>query len=116
MKLPNSKREYVSNSAGDSFTDSDSTSLNGIGDRAARRVPGLTAEEYLVNSVFFPEDYLVPAYGALMPTFGTEADPMPVEDLVAIVSYLCTVIEANETPICNMDNVSQVAAEAAESR
>lgn len=71
--------------------------LDGIGTRAERRGPGLTAEEYLVQSIRNPHEFLVPGYGPLMPQFQAE-DPagpnyMPDEDLTGIVAYLLTQTE-----------------------
>lgn len=83
--------------------------LNGIGDRASRRRPGYTAEEYLVESLYHPSDYLVPGFAALMPQFGTDTNPMPAADLKAIVAYLCTITETGESA-CNLDNIDSVIA------
>lgn len=65
--------------------------LNGIGERASRRVPGQSAEQYLTNSIRHPGEYLVPGFGNLMPQFNADAGQpnyMPDEDLAAIVAYL----------------------------
>lgn len=68
--------------------------LNGIGERAATRVPGLTAEEYLHQSIRNSAAYLVPGYGNLMPIFQNEDESAPYymedESLNAIVQYLLT--------------------------
>ena len=70
--------------------------LNGIGDRAARRVPGLSAEEYLTNSLLAPDSYLVAGFGNLMPQFETGQPTSALdrvispEDLHNIVQYLLT--------------------------
>ncbi len=67
--------------------------LNNIGVRAATRVSGLTADQYLRNSIRHPGDYLVPGYSNLMPQFNAvagEANYMPDTDLDAIVAYLLT--------------------------
>lgn len=70
--------------------------LNLIGsqDRINRRL-GATGfasmEEYLVNSIRHPGDYLVPGYGNLMPQFNPSPDQpnyMSDADLEAIVAYL----------------------------
>ncbi len=62
--------------------------MNGIGDRAAERVPGESAEEYLHTSLVNPAAYLAPGYQNLMPMFAE--DQMPVEERNAIVAYLLT--------------------------
>lgn len=80
-------------------------SLEGIGNRAARREGGLSAIEYLVKSLHLPHSYLVPGYGAQMPYFGESPEApegqapynyMPDADLTAIVSFLCTQTESGD--------------------
>jgi cytochrome c len=68
-------------------------SLNNVGNRAATRVAGETAEEYLRISIRMPGAYLVPGYNNLMPQFNAEPGQpnyMPDSDLDAIVAYLLT--------------------------
>jgi len=82
--------------------------LNGAGDRATTRVAGQTAEEYLYESIYYPGSYLVAGYGALMPQF-QPGDPdganyMPVNDVYAVVAYLCAQSSAEENP-CDFDNL-----------
>jgi cytochrome c oxidase subunit 2 len=87
---------------------------NGIGDRASRREPGLTAEEYLFRSLYFPAEYLAPGFGALMPPFQANdpdgANYMPVDDARAIVAYLCTQTESSESA-CDLDNLASLTPE-----
>ncbi|MGQ9889171.1 MAG: cytochrome c oxidase subunit II [Aggregatilineales bacterium] len=89
-------------------------SLNGVGDRAGRRVPGQTAEEYLDRSIYFPAEYLVPGFGNLMPQFQPN-DPnapnyMPPDDHLAIVAYLCTLTASGESA-CDLDNLERIVSE-----
>ncbi len=89
-------------------------SLNGVGDRAGRRVPGETAEEYLDRSIYFPGEYLVPGFGNLMPQFQPN-DPnapnyMPPDDHFAIVAYLCTLTASGESA-CDLDNLERIVSE-----
>ncbi len=89
-------------------------SLNGVGDRAGRRVPGETAEEYLDRSIYFPGEYLVPGFGNLMPQF-QPSDPagpnyMPPDDHSAIVAYLCTQTSTGESA-CDLDNLERIVSE-----
>lgn len=101
--------------------------LEGIGDTAVRRAPSAgfsSAEEYLANSLRHPNHYIVPGFGAgLMPQFGpTEEQPavvdgasyraMPNEDLVSIVSYLCTQTAAEITNCTDADADGQPDADA----
>jgi cytochrome c2 len=64
-------------------------SLSGIGARAATRVPGETAEQYIRTSIVNPSAYVVTGFtDGLMPqTFGTALTPQQIDDLVA---YLMT--------------------------
>jgi cytochrome c oxidase subunit 2 len=65
--------------------------LNGIGDRAENRIPGVSADEYLIQTFRDPHVFLVPGYGPLMPQFNdeqSETNFMPQNDLLAIVAYL----------------------------
>jgi cytochrome c oxidase subunit 2 len=67
--------------------------LNNIGNRAATRVAGETAEEYLRISIRMPGAYLVPGYNNLMPQFNAEPGQpnyMSDDDLDAIIAYLLT--------------------------
>lgn len=90
---------------------------NGVADRVVSvRVPatGQTPEEYLERSLYHPNEYLVPGFGPLMPQFQPD-DPnapnyMPVDDMVAIVAYLCTQSASGEN-VCNIDNLLQLASE-----
>lgn len=70
-------------------------SLNGIGTRVQRMAAtgALTMDDYLLNSIRHPGDYLVPGYSALMPQFNdeaSEANYMSEEDLNAIIAFLLT--------------------------
>jgi cytochrome c5 len=62
--------------------------LNEIGRVAAKRVPGMTADEYLRQSITDPGAYVVPGYPDSMPR-GLARDLSP-EDLAALVAYLAS--------------------------
>lgn len=75
--------------------------LDGIGSRTGQRAQASADAignevdpnaEYLVQSIRLSQDYLVAGYPAIMPYFhpGTGQGEMPREDLMGIVSYLCT--------------------------
>jgi cytochrome c oxidase subunit 2 len=85
--------------------------LNGIGDRAVGRVPGLPAEEYLSRSLYFPSEFLVPGFGALMLEFQHDdlngPNYMSLEDHKGIVAYLCTQTSTGESA-CDLDNLDQI--------
>jgi hypothetical protein len=88
--------------------------LNDIGDRAANRIPGLTAEEYLSQSIYESNAFLVPGFGPLMPDFQFE-DPdapnfMSLEDHEAIVAYLCRETASGD-PACSLENLQEIIAD-----
>jgi cytochrome c oxidase subunit 2 len=88
---------------------------NGIADRVANTraaATGQTPEAYLLHSLYDPADYLAPGFGNLMPQFQPR-DPsapnyMPVDDMVAIVAYLCSQSSSGEN-VCNLDNLEILA-------
>ncbi len=88
--------------------------LNGVGDRAARRVAGETAEEYFDRSIYHPGEYLVPGFGNLMPQFqpGDHAAPnyMSADDHFAIIAYLCTQTASGESA-CDLENLERIVSE-----
>ena len=78
--------------------------MNGIADRAGERVPGQSAEEYIVTSVWDASGYLVPGYTDQMAQFGPDQDGMDhmsAEELYAIVAFLCTQGEQSD---CDNEN------------
>jgi len=63
-------------------------SLYGIATRAATRVEGYSAEEYIERSILIPNFYVVEGFADTMPTnFGKE---LTSEELSALVSYVMT--------------------------
>ncbi|MBC7810662.1 MAG: c-type cytochrome [Burkholderiales bacterium] len=61
----------------------------GIGERAAERVPGLSASEYLHQSIVEPNAFVVPNYApGLMPQ--TYAQTLTEEQIDDLVAYLLT--------------------------
>lgn len=57
--------------------------LTGLADRAGDRVGGLSAEEYVRQSVLEPQAYIVDGYGSQMPVL-----PVDSEELDALVEFL----------------------------
>ena len=57
--------------------------LTGLPDRAGERVDGLSAGEYVRQSVLEPQAYIVSGYGELMPTL-----PLDTDELHALVEFL----------------------------
>lgn len=78
--------------------------LNGVADRAAgprSTATGLSAADYLYQSIHEPTSYLVPGYGPLMPPNLVQTTPNDC-NLQAIVAYLCTQSETGQ-PQCTID-------------
>lgn len=62
--------------------------LAGIATRAGGRIPSLTAEQYIEDSILHPQNYVVPGYHVSMYTeYATHLTPQDIADLVA---YLMT--------------------------
>jgi mono/diheme cytochrome c family protein len=57
--------------------------LTALADRAGDRVQGLSAEEYVRQSVLDPQAYIVDGYGSQMPVL-----PVDTGELDALVEYL----------------------------
>ncbi len=64
-------------------------SLAGIGSRAAERVPGLSAEAYLRQSIIQPDVYIVPGFQDVMQkNFGSALSAETINDLIAFLMTL----------------------------
>lgn len=62
--------------------------MTGISERAGTRVPGLTAEEYMRQSILEPKAYLVSGYRDIMyPQYSEHLNDQDIADLIA---YLIT--------------------------
>lgn len=58
----------------------------GLGERAASTVEGLSAEEYLRESILRPCDYVAEGFACVMPqNYGDQLDPQGLADLVAFL-------------------------------
>ena len=64
-------------------------SLDGIASRAGSRVPGMSAEEYIRQSIVEPDAYVVAGFpaGQMLQTFG---DLLTSEDIDNLVAFLLT--------------------------
>ncbi len=70
-------------------------SLDGVADRAAAaraQATGLSAAEYLLQSIHEPNVFLVPGYGPLMPNLN-----IPDDQAADIVAFLCTLSVSGES-------------------
>jgi cytochrome c553 len=63
-------------------------SLDRVGQLGGERVPGMSAEDYLRQSITDPGAYLVPGYPDSMPR--GVAGALSAEDLAALVAYLAS--------------------------
>ncbi|MDP1548209.1 MAG: hydrogenase iron-sulfur subunit [Anaerolineales bacterium] len=65
-------------------------SFYGIADRARERVPGMTAEEYLRQSILEPNTFIVPGYpaGQMIQNFGDILTEEQINDLIAFLMTL----------------------------
>ena len=63
-------------------------SLAGIATRAATRVPGMSAEEYIRQSITHPDAYIVPGFDNKMPSYISEG--LSQQDLDDLVAFLMT--------------------------
>lgn len=63
-------------------------SLAGIATRAATRVPGMSAEEYIRESILHPDAYIVPGFDNKMPSYISES--LSEQDLEDLVAFLMT--------------------------
>jgi len=65
-------------------------SFYGIADRAGKRIPGMTAEEYLHLSIVDPNAYVVSGYpaGQMIQNFGQILTEEQIEDLIAFLMTL----------------------------
>lgn len=63
-------------------------SLFGIATRAETRVPGMSADEYILLSILRPEDYIVEGFNNVMIT--NFAKELTNEDMNALVAFLMT--------------------------
>lgn len=62
--------------------------LTDIGINAARRVPGMDAKTYLIESLYEPENYLVTGYGKIMPPVWKSPISLSKLEIEAVIAYL----------------------------
>jgi cytochrome c2 len=62
--------------------------LAGISERAATRVEGMSAEEYIHQSIVDPHRYIVPDYRDIM--YGEYGTKLSEQDQLDIIAYLMT--------------------------
>jgi mono/diheme cytochrome c family protein len=62
--------------------------MDGVGSRAATRRPGLTAQEYLAQSIYEPSAYIVPGFAPGMPVINKPPIGLTDQEIVAVIAYL----------------------------
>jgi mono/diheme cytochrome c family protein len=62
--------------------------LDGIGSRAATRIPGLSDVEYLVQSMYEPDTYIVPGFNPGMPVINKPPIGLTDDEIRAVIAYL----------------------------
>ncbi len=75
-------------SIGDTEAGTQGPNLEGIGQRAAQRVAGLSAVEYLAQSLYYPDAFVVDGFVATM----LKVDEVPIglddDEIVMVIAYL----------------------------
>lgn len=64
--------------------------LDGIGARAATRVPGLSALDYIAQSMYAPEAYIVPGFNPGMPVINRPPIGLTDQEILCVIAYLET--------------------------
>ena len=62
--------------------------LRGVGERAGERVEGLTADDYLHESILAPGDFIAPGYRDMM--YAGYASVLTEQDMLDLVAFLKT--------------------------
>lgn len=62
--------------------------LDGIGSRAATRVPGLSDVDYLAQSIYEPDKYIVPGFNPGMPAINKPPIGLTDDEILAVIAYL----------------------------
>ena len=62
--------------------------LTDIGVNAANRIPGMDARTYLIESLYFPANHLVPGYGKIMPEVWKAPIALSHVEIQAVIAYL----------------------------
>lgn len=84
--------------------------LAGVGARAARRKPGMTAKSYLIESLLEPAAFLVEGYPAIMPKVDKPPIGLNRSEIWALTAYLESL---GETVTVKLDDIPKTAGIAA---
>lgn len=64
--------------------------LEGIGSRAQNRVPGLSDVEYLVESLYEPDKFIVEGFNPGMPVINKPPISLTDQEILCVIAYLQT--------------------------
>ena len=64
--------------------------LDGVGVRAKTRVPGLSDVEYLAQSLYEPDSFIVPGFNPGMPTVNKPPIGLTDQEILCVIAYLQT--------------------------
>lgn len=62
--------------------------LDGIGSRAASRIPGFSDVDYLAHSMYAPDEYIVPGFNPGMPVISKPPIGLTDGEILAVIAYL----------------------------
>jgi mono/diheme cytochrome c family protein len=62
--------------------------LEGIGARAVTRVPGLSDIDYLAQSIYEPDHFIVPGFNPGMPVINKPPIGLTDQEILAVIAYL----------------------------
>ena len=62
--------------------------LEGIGGRAAQRVPGLSDVDYLAESIYEPDKFIVAGFNPGMPVINKPPIGLSDDEILAVIAYL----------------------------
>ena len=62
--------------------------LTDIGVNAASRIPGMDVRTYLIESLYFPANHLIPGYGKIMPEIWKAPIALSHVEIQAVIAYL----------------------------
>ncbi len=64
--------------------------LAGIGSRAGSRIPGLSDVEYMAQSIYEPDKFIVPGFNPGMPVINKPPIGLTDDEILAVIAYLQT--------------------------
>lgn len=62
--------------------------LDGISSRAATRIPGLSDVEYMAQSLYEPDKFIVPGFNPGMPVISKPPIGLTDDEILAVIAYL----------------------------